>query len=47
MTELKKQISIVLEADIYFDELKLIRDLKTFFINYDVQIIGTHVKTIK
>ena len=47
MTEMKKQISIVLEADTYFDELKLMRDLKIFFLNYDVLIVGTHIKSIK
>ena len=44
---LKKQMSIVLEADNDFDELTLIKSLKDFLNKYDVQIIGTHVKTIK
>lgn len=48
MEELKKkQMSIVLEADNDFNELKLIADLKNFLYGYDVQIVGTHVKTIK
>jgi len=43
----KKQMSIVLEADDDFDELKFIKDFKVFIFNYDVHIVGTHVKTIK
>jgi hypothetical protein len=47
MTELKKQISVVLETDNNFDELSLVSDLKKFLYNYDVSIVGTHIKTIK
>lgn len=47
MTELKKQMSIVLEADNSFDELFFLGLLKSFIYDYDVQIVGTHVKIIK
>ena len=47
MEELKKQMSIVLEADNSFDELVLMKNLKDFLYNYDVRIVGTHVKIIK
>lgn len=48
MSNKYKQISIVLETSIDFDELNLIRDFNKFLSKYpEIQLTGTHVKKME
>lgn len=48
MTDMKKQISLVLLTSKDFDEYNLIKDFEKLILKYEgLELVGTHIKKIE